>query len=58
MENYDYKILKYICEFENEPDRPLCMLDIESKFGKVGRIAAVSLCKERLIFWDFSDDDL
>lgn len=57
MDNYDYQILKYICEFGNNPSEPLCMSDIELKFGTAGRTAAVSLCRERLVFWESSDDD-
>ena len=55
MENFDYKILKFVCESDAEPVRAC---DIELKFGKAGHAAASSLYREHLISWASSEDDI
>lgn len=55
MENFDYKILKFVCESDSEPVRAC---DIESKFGKSGFAAANSLYRDRLVSWTASEDDI
>lgn len=57
MNNYDFKILKFICESYADHTDPVRACDVELKFGSAGKAAAVSLYKERLISWALSEDD-
>lgn len=57
MTNYDFKILKFICESYADHADPVRACDVELKFGSAGKAAAVSLYKERLISWALSEDD-
>ena len=54
IENYDYKILKFVCDL----DEPVRMGDITAKFDRVGRTAAVQLCRDKLLYWECLDGDL
>ncbi len=55
MDNYDYKIMNFICSSTSDVVR---MSDISVKFGAAGRESAVSLCKNKLLSWAYSEDDI
>lgn len=57
MENYDYKILSYICGFGKDSTEELRMIDIAAKFGTAGRASAVALYRNQMISWESSEDD-
>ena len=55
MDNYDFKIMNFICSSTSDVVR---MSDISVKFGAAGRESAVSLCKNKLLSWAYSEDDI
>lgn len=52
MNNYDFKILDFIC---SSPD-PVRMCDITAKFGPAGHEAAEQLAAAHLVTWDTESD--
>ena len=53
ISNYEYKILKYVSESKEN----ITMQDILNKYSSAGKQAALNMCKSKLLYWSFDNEE-